>query len=795
MKTLLNRDRKSGIDAVGNITWGTHLCQFYQTKDDLIDILVPYFKAGLENNEFCMWVTSEPLGVKEAKASLGKAVRDLDGYIAKGQLKILDYSQWYTKSGNFDADEVLQGWVEKENQALERGFDGLRLTGNTFWLNPEDWKSFYDYEATVNSVIGSHRMIAICTYSLDKCGASEILDVISNHEFALIRRAGLWTMIENAKQKRIGQSLKDSEVRYRRLFEAAQDGILILDAETGQINDANPFLADMLGYTKQEITGKKLWEIGTFTDETISQEAFLKLQSEGYVRYEDLPLQSKTGNAIDVEFVSNVYVVDSERVIQCNIRDITARKKAEAEQRESESKFMVIFNNMTDGMVIVNPDTRKFTMTNDAFCHMLGYSQEEIQNLGVSDIHPEEDLPSVIQGFEKQLRGEIDVTPNTPVKRKDGSIFYADINAQGVLIGNKTYVVGNFRDITERKQDEANLRESERDLHNLIMSNIDGMIIVNKEGVINFVNPAAESIFGHKSSELVGSMFGFTLVEDKSTELEVNRPDRERLVIEVRMGKTDWKGEIMNLLSLRDITERKKMQEELIVSDRLASIGELVAGVAHEVNNPLTGVIGFSDLLLGRKDLPDDIKEDLNTISSEAKRAALIVRNLLTFARKAPAESEAVNIHKLIENTLSLRTHQHRLNNIEVNTKFASDLPEVIINSSKLQQVFMNIIINAEFFMIEAHKKGALTIATEWAGPIVKVSFADDGPGISPGNLSHLFDAFFTTKEIGKGTGLGLSICYGIISEAGGSIYAESQLGKGTTFVVELPAATFGVEL
>ena len=139
--------RKSGIDIIGNAPWGTHFCQFYQAKEDLIDILVPYFKAGLESNEFCMWVTSEPLGVEEAKVALRRVLRNIDDYITKGQIELLDASQWYTPSGKFDPEEVLQGWVEKENQALERGFEGLRLTGNTFWLDKEDWIDFTGYEA------------------------------------------------------------------------------------------------------------------------------------------------------------------------------------------------------------------------------------------------------------------------------------------------------------------------------------------------------------------------------------------------------------------------------------------------------------------------------------------------------------------------------------------------------------------------------------------------------------------------------------------------------------------------
>jgi len=146
-----------------------------------------------------------------------------------------------------------------------------------------------------------------------------------------------------------------------------------------------------------------------------------------------------------------------------------------------------------------------------------------------------------------------------------------------------------------------------------------------------------------------------------------------------------------------------------------------------------------------------------------------------------------VDIHNIIQKVLELRAYEQKVSNIEVNTRFAPDLPEITADGFQLQQVFINIIINAEHFMIEAHQRGTLTITTEWVGDIIRASFADDGPGIAKENLGHLFDPFFTTKEVGKGTGLGLSICYGIITEHGGRIYAESELGKGATFIVELP--------
>ena len=233
--------------------------------------------------------------------------------------------------------------------------------------------------------------------------------------------------------------------------------------------------------------------------------------------------------------------------------------------------------------------------------------------------------------------------------------------------------------------------------------------------------------------------------------------------------------------------ERKRqVEEQLLVSDRLASIGELASGIAHELNNPLTSVIGFSQLLLGRE-LPDDIREDIKVIYSEARRAAEVMKNLLIFARKHTSVKQLVNINSVIEKVLTVRAYEQRVENIQVITRLAPDLPVTMADYFQLQQVFLNIVINAEHFMLEAHQRGTLTITTQRVGNTIKASFADNGPGIGKEDLGHLFDPFFTTKEVGKGTGLGLSICHGIITEHSGRIYAESESGKGATFVVELP--------
>ena len=372
----------------------------------------------------------------------------------------------------------------------------------------------------------------------------------------------------------------------------------------------------------------------------------------------------------------------------------------------------------------------------------------------------------------------------------------------------------------ERKKAEEALRESEqryRALLDLGAEVGEAVVMIQDtekgDGIQTFINDEWPRITGYTREELLNMSF-FELIhpEDREAskerhrrkmkgeiipglfELLIIRKDGNEVPVELTSAYTTYKGERANVIYLRDIAKRKQMEEQLIVNDRLASIGELASGVAHELNNPLTGIIGIAELLL-ENDVPDDVRGDLEVINREAKRTATVVRNLLTFARKREPAKQPTNINKVIETALEVRAYEQKVSNIEVNTQFAPDLPEILADGFELQQVFLNIIINAEYFMIEAHGRGVFTITTEKVGDIIRASFADDGPGVSKENLGHLFDPFFTTKEVGKGTGLGLSICHGIVAEHGGRIYAESELGKGTTFIVELPINIGNIEV
>ncbi len=191
--------RNSGITLIGDLPWGTHFCQFYKTKKDLLDIIVPYLRAGLQSEEKCIWVTSDFLTKEEALKALKKNVPGFSAYLDRGQAEVFPHTDWYLKGGSFDLRRTLDMWMEKHNQALADGYAGLRVTGNPYWIdNKKDWDDFSAYEAEINKVIGGTKLLVLCTYSLRKCGVAEILDVVKNHEFALAMNQGTWQMVGTA---------------------------------------------------------------------------------------------------------------------------------------------------------------------------------------------------------------------------------------------------------------------------------------------------------------------------------------------------------------------------------------------------------------------------------------------------------------------------------------------------------------------------------------------------------------------------------------------------------------------
>jgi signal transduction histidine kinase len=244
------------------------------------------------------------------------------------------------------------------------------------------------------------------------------------------------------------------------------------------------------------------------------------------------------------------------------------------------------------------------------------------------------------------------------------------------------------------------------------------------------------------------------------------------------------------LVLLRDNTDERLLHERLLQSEKMASVGQLVSGVAHELNNPLTGVMGFSQLLLAR-DLEEGVRSQIQTIYDEAERAAKIVQNLLSFARRRRPTKEMADVNALVQRVLELRSYDFGVRNITLDMTLDTHMERVWVDQDQIQQVLFNVIKNAEQAMIDAHGGGKLTVVTQGSPSGSRISIADDGPGIPPDIQRRIFDPFFTTKDAGEGTGLGLTICYSIIDEHGGRIWTENRLEGGSVFHIELPV---GVE-
>jgi PAS domain S-box-containing protein len=343
--------RPSGINIVGDIPWGTHFCQFYQTKEDLLDILVPYFKAGLENNEFCMWITTEPLKEQAAQEALRRAIPDFDRYLKRGQIEILPHDKWYLKDGVFHSDRVLNGWLDKLNHALAKGYDGLRLTGNTFWLEKTDWNNFADYEAVVNNVIRNYRMIAICSYCLEKCEASELIDVVTNHQFCVIRREGEWRIFQSSERRRMEEELRQSGERYQIMLRTVMDGFWIVDTN-GRFLEVNDAYCLLTGYSRQELLSMSIPDVEASERPEETARHIQRVIQTGADRFETRH-RCKDGRIVDLEVSVNYSSSEGGR-LYVFFQDITERKVAEEQLQEARNELETRVKERTAELQLTN---------------------------------------------------------------------------------------------------------------------------------------------------------------------------------------------------------------------------------------------------------------------------------------------------------------------------------------------------------------------------------------------------------------------------------------------------------
>jgi PAS domain S-box-containing protein len=364
-----------------------------------------------------------------------------------------------------------------------------------------------------------------------------------------------------------------------------------------------------------------------------------------------------------------------------------------------------------------------------------------------------------------------------------------------------------LKDITDRRTAERRYRR-ERDFNKNILNNTQSMILVlDTAGLVSYANRRCfeasyreEDLLGHSLVQMVPAARRTLLAEALERTLQGAALDNLEIPLLRGNGTTgqfsmslspmrDEQGDINSVVVvMTDITDAADLQAKLMHTEKMAALGQLVSGVAHEVNNPLAAIVGFTDLLLENADVPQNAKEDLQIILQEAQRTRVIVQNLLSFARQMPAQREPLQVNSILQQTLKLRAYDLSNHGVELIENYDAELPVIIGDPHQLQQAFLNILNNAYDAVHETRRQGKIGIRSSHRDGWIEIIFRDNGTGIS--HPDRIFDPFFTTKEVGKGTGLGLSICYGIVRAHGGEISARNNSdGIGSTFIVRLPMA------
>ena len=447
---------------------------------------------------------------------------------------------------------------------------------------------------------------------------------------------------------------------------------------------------------------------------------------------------------------------------------------------------------------------RRILAVNEAGAELLGMAVSDLVGQAIAEQVAPSERAHVAQREDRVLAGEpqryeTKIISHRSNEERDVAVASGPFRVAGDLIGT----VATLRDITDPKRAQDTLARSEARYRHLVESASDAIVTLDANGRFTTVNHAAENISGYRREELVGQWFAPMLPDDDLPkalahfqdalagetglfETQFYRKDGEARIISVTYSTPQKDEEVLCLI--RDVTDQKMLQEQLIQSEKMSAIGQLVSGVAHELNNPLAGISAFAQLLLAEKRFPPDQRTAAETIYSEARRASRIVQNLLTFARQHKAEKVPTTINQVLDDTLELRGYELRVRGIDVRREYDESLPDTMADAHQLQQVFLNLITNAEQAIEKAEgHHHRLTVRTRRVAESIRIDVEDSGPGIPPNLIERIFNPFFTTKPTGSGTGLGLSISLGIVREHEGKIWAENAQQGGARFVVELP--------
>jgi two-component system, cell cycle sensor histidine kinase and response regulator CckA len=596
----------------------------------------------------------------------------------------------------------------------------------------------------------------------------------------------------------LSQVIMRSQRNFKELIDAMDDPACAVSLD-GTVRTVNKRVTELTGLSYSELVGAKVYDL---VEEPVREEVerglgrFLdKKRWAGMVRIRF----KKSSRPLYFDCVLNA-ILKGEEIVGASIlgRDVT-------EQREKELRFTELFETLQEGVYFSTPDG-KLLDANPALVAMLGYMDKgELLAVDAAALNFEPGAP--VLGRAVDDRGGLR-TREVKLRRKDGqAAFFLDTSrAVWDTSGNIIRYQGTLVDITEKRNMERQLKQQEEFRRRLLASFPDLILVVDLEEQYTFVSSRAQDLLGYKPEEMMGkkiSELGFspdlaslwrTVVSggEAIASAEYGTRHRNGNWLTMRASGSqlvDAEGRISGvIISVRDITIERKLEQQVVESERLAAMGAMIGGVAHELNNPLTSILGVSELLQDTE-TNETARKQLGILQQQARRAAEIVQNLTYFSRPPAPGKSRINLTEVVERTLNLHAYSLRKNNITVDFLKESGVPYALGDPHQLMQVFLNLIVNAEQAIREARDKGTLRIRLGRSGNSVWVSFHDDGPGIAKENMGSIFDPFYTTKRPGRGTGLGLSICKSVMKEHNGSVEAANAPDGGAVFTVTLPVS------
>jgi len=597
------------------------------------------------------------------------------------------------------------------------------------------------------------------------------------------------------ESKKAQTALLESEEKFSKAFQASPSSISISRLSDGtfiEVNDS--FLRDK-GYTRDEVIGRTAAELNISANTLEGSIIRKSLKNHRKIHNEEIWYRTKSGEIRTGLVSAEIIKIGNEKCMIVINTDITEQKESEQQLRLLSS----VTQQVSDTTIITDPNF-KMTYMNKAAEKMLGYTLDEVKGKHISYFNIKQLSKSARTSLLKALKAGKVYTTTITKKRKNGSMMICDCRLSPLYDdeGKIFAFIDVQRDVTKQHEVEAKLKEHKKLIDSILATTPQGVLVIDKSNHVLLVNKPLQDIFHFSSRKLNSRTLKEFFPVDRYFDLHqaVKSSDGQQHTVEFRYP-TEGQEKIIHcvvvkmdgkrtLLTFSDISGEREEEEKLYLTDRLVSLGEMAAGLAHELNNPLTSIMTMSQVLT-KCDLPEDDKGDIECIHEEAKRAAEIVKNVLLFARNKGGEGGKSSPNDVIKEVLRLREYEEKINNINVVTNLEENLPEIPLDKGQLQQVFLNMISNAEAAIKDTKDSGPITITTQRMNNHVNIIFSDNGCGIKKQIMPRIFDPFFTTKDIGKGTGLGLSICYSIIVKHGGKISVKSQVKEGATFTIRMP--------